>query len=99
MAASKIWARRSKSDGSTEVCGMAGTMNERSFIVKSPSRSGGLQTADLIQTAVCKPPLLEGLTCFRPSGLLDSVKSAPPKELVFDPHIVAHFPPSRRYLV
>src|SRR6266403_5792878 len=49
--------------------------------------------------AVYKPPLLDGLTCFRPGGRLDSVKSRPPKELVFDPHIVAHFPPSRRYLV
>jgi tRNA(Ile)-lysidine synthase len=29
----------------------------------------------------------------------DDVKSAPKKELVFDPHIAAHFPPSRRYLI
>jgi hypothetical protein len=27
------------------------------------------------------------------------VKSPLPKELAFDPHIVAHYPPSRRYLV
>jgi tRNA(Ile)-lysidine synthase len=27
------------------------------------------------------------------------VKSPPKKELSFDPHIVAHFPPSRRYLI
>jgi tRNA(Ile)-lysidine synthase len=27
------------------------------------------------------------------------VKSPPKKELVFDPHIAAHFPPSRRYLI
>jgi tRNA(Ile)-lysidine synthase len=82
-------------------------MNERSFIVKSEerrlpacaSRSGGLQTADLLKTAVCKPPLLDFLTRFHAGGLLNRVKSAPKKELVFDPHIAAHFPPSRRYLV
>jgi tRNA(Ile)-lysidine synthase len=32
-------------------------------------------------------------------GLLNRVKSPPKKELAFDPHIVAHFPFSRRYLV
>jgi tRNA(Ile)-lysidine synthase len=33
------------------------------------------------------------------SGLLNGVKHPSSKELTFDPHIVAHFLPSRRYLV
>src|SRR5436190_8428134 len=51
------------------------------------------------QTAVCKPPLLDVLTRFHTDGLLNRVKSPPKKELAFDPHIVAQFPPSRRYLI
>lgn len=65
-------------------------MNERSFIVKC-SVNGA---------AVCKSPLLDVLTPFRPGGLLFCVKSAAKKEeLAFDPHIAAHFPPARRYLI
>src|SRR5436190_3457706 len=51
------------------------------------------------QTAACKPPLLDVLTAIHAGGLLNRVKTPPKKELVFDPHIAAHFPPSRRYLV
>src|SRR5436190_15116539 len=51
------------------------------------------------QTAVCKPPLLDVLTTIHAGGLLNRVKTPPKKELVFDPHIVAQFPPSRRYLI
>jgi tRNA(Ile)-lysidine synthase len=40
---------------------------------------------------------LDVLTRFHASGLLNRLKS--PKELVFDPQIAAHFPPSRRYLI
>ena len=39
------------------------------------------------------------MTRWSRGGLLNGVKSPPSKELVFDPQIVAHFPPSRRYLV
>jgi len=39
------------------------------------------------------------LTRFRTGGLLNRVKAPPKKELAFDPHIVAQFPPSRRYLI
>jgi tRNA(Ile)-lysidine synthase len=39
------------------------------------------------------------LTRFHAGGLLNRVKSAPKKELVFDLHIAAHFPPTRRYLI
>jgi tRNA(Ile)-lysidine synthase len=39
------------------------------------------------------------LTRFQAGGLLNRVKAAPKKELVFDPHIAAHFSPSRRYLI
>jgi tRNA(Ile)-lysidine synthase len=81
-------------------------MNERSFIVKSlanppvcASRSGGLKTADLFKTAVCKPPLLDVLTRFRAGGLLNCVKSPGNKGRGMDPEIVAKFPPARRYLV
>ncbi|HEY2139133.1 MAG TPA: tRNA lysidine(34) synthetase TilS [Chthoniobacterales bacterium] len=37
------------------------------------------------------------LTRFDAGGLFNEVKA--PKELAFDPHIVAQFPPSRRYLI
>ena len=43
--------------------------------------------------------LLDVLTRFHAGGLLNCVKSPPKKELAFDPHIVAQFPPSRRYLI
>jgi tRNA(Ile)-lysidine synthase len=39
------------------------------------------------------------LTRLARGGLLNRVKSPPKKELAFDPHIVAHFHPSRRYLI
>jgi len=39
------------------------------------------------------------LTRLIAGGLLNGVKHPSPKELAFDPHIVAHFLPSRRYLV
>ncbi|PYI92825.1 MAG: tRNA lysidine(34) synthetase TilS [Verrucomicrobia bacterium] len=39
------------------------------------------------------------LTRPRAGGLLNRVKTPPKKELIFDPHIAAHFPPSRRYLI
>src|SRR5438067_3612796 len=35
----------------------------------------------------------------RAGVLLNRVKTPPKKELIFDPHIAAHFPPSRRYLI
>jgi tRNA(Ile)-lysidine synthase len=39
------------------------------------------------------------LTAVARGGLLNRVTSPPKKELAFDPHIVAHFHPSRRYLI
>src|SRR6202790_930342 len=43
--------------------------------------------------------LLDVLTRLIAGGLLNGVKHPSLKELAFDPHIVAHFFPSRRYLV
>jgi len=39
------------------------------------------------------------LTRLGAGGLLNDVKSPPAKELVFDPHIAAHYPRSRRFLI